>query len=36
VALETGGWLVGDEIRLSIEAEIVKQPEAAPEAVLVA
>lgn len=34
VALETGGWLVGDEIKISIEAEIVKQPEA--EAVAVA
>jgi len=33
VALETGGWLVGDEIRLNIEAEIVKQPEAVAEAV---
>ena len=30
VALETGGWLVGDEIHISIELEIVKQPEAAP------
>src|SRR5512139_2391805 len=29
VALETGGWLVGDEIHISIELEIVKQPEAA-------
>ncbi len=28
VALETGGWLVGDEIHISIELEIVKQPEA--------
>lgn len=28
VALETGGWLVGDDIRLNIEAEIIKQPEA--------
>lgn len=28
VALETGGWLVGDEVKISIEAEIVKQPEA--------
>jgi polyisoprenoid-binding protein YceI len=33
VALETGGWLVGDDIRLNIEAEIVKQPEAVAEAV---
>jgi polyisoprenoid-binding protein YceI len=29
VALETGGWLVGDEIRISIEVELVKQPEEA-------
>ncbi|CAG0932580.1 hypothetical protein TFLX_02657 [Thermoflexales bacterium] len=27
VALETGGWLVGDDIHISIELEIVKQPE---------
>jgi polyisoprenoid-binding protein YceI len=32
VALETGGWLVSDEIKISIEAEIVKQPEAQPAA----
>ncbi len=32
VALETGGWLVGDDIHINIELEIVKQPEAAPEA----
>ncbi len=30
VALETGGWLVGDDI--SIELEIVKQPETVPAA----
>ena len=36
VALETGGWLVGDEIHVNIELEIVKQPEAAPEAALAA
>ena len=30
VALETGGWLVGDTINITIEAEIVKQPEAVP------
>ncbi len=30
VALETGGWLVGDEVKISIEAEIVKQLEAVP------
>ena len=28
VALETGGVLVGEEVKLEIEAEIVKQPEA--------
>ncbi len=27
VALETGGWLVGDQINVSIDLEIVKQPE---------
>lgn len=27
VALETGGWLVGDDININIELEIVKQPE---------
>ncbi len=27
VALETGGWLVGDEIHLSLELEIMKQTE---------
>jgi polyisoprenoid-binding protein YceI len=30
VALETGGVLVGDEITISIELEIIKQAEAAP------
>jgi polyisoprenoid-binding protein YceI len=30
VALETGGMLVGDEVTISIELELVKQPEAAP------
>lgn len=30
VALETGGWLVSDDINISIELEIVKQPEAVP------
>jgi polyisoprenoid-binding protein YceI len=29
VALETGGILVGDQVNISIELEIVKQPEAA-------
>jgi polyisoprenoid-binding protein YceI len=27
VALETGGWLVGDEIKIDLELEIVKQEE---------
>ena len=27
VALESGGWLVGDEIKITLELEIVKQPE---------
>lgn len=29
VALETGGWLVGDVIQVNIELEIIKQPEEA-------
>jgi polyisoprenoid-binding protein YceI len=29
VALETGGWLVGDEVKIDIELEIIKQPETA-------
>ncbi len=29
VALETGGWLVSDEITISIEVELVRQPEQA-------
>jgi polyisoprenoid-binding protein YceI len=32
VALETGGWLVGDEVKINLEVEIVKQPEAQPVA----
>lgn len=32
VALETGGWLVGDEITIDIELEIVKQVEEAETA----
>jgi polyisoprenoid-binding protein YceI len=36
VALETGGWLVGDEININIELEIVKQPEAVPAAAVAA
>ena len=31
VALETGGWLVGDEIKINIQLEIVQQPEQAEE-----
>ena len=30
VALEAGGWLVGDEITVNIEIELNKQPEAQP------
>ena len=29
VALETGGWLVGDEVTINLELEIVKQAQAA-------
>jgi polyisoprenoid-binding protein YceI len=36
VALETGGWLVGDEVKINIEAEIIKQVETQPEAEAVA
>ena len=32
VALETGGWLLGDDVHINIELEIVQQPEAAPAA----
>ena len=32
VALETGGWLVGEEIKISIELELVKQPDQVEEA----
>lgn len=32
-ALETGGWLVGDEIKIDIEVELVKTPEEEKEAV---
>jgi polyisoprenoid-binding protein YceI len=35
VALETGGVLVGEEVTINIELEIVKQAEAEPEAVAV-
>lgn len=31
VALETGGWLVGKEISIEIEAEFVQQPESVQE-----
>lgn len=33
VALETGGWLVGDEVNISIDLQAVKQEEAEQEAV---
>ena len=33
VALEAGGWLVGDEITIQIEAELTKQPVAEAEGV---
>jgi polyisoprenoid-binding protein YceI len=36
VALETGGWLVGDQITISIELELVKQVEQPQEAETVA
>ena len=32
VALETGGWLVSDEISVDIQIELVKTPEQQPEA----
>jgi polyisoprenoid-binding protein YceI len=32
VALETGGWLVGDDVHINVELEIVQQPEAVPMA----
>jgi polyisoprenoid-binding protein YceI len=31
VALETGGWLVGDEIKISIEIELIKVDEPQPQ-----
>jgi len=30
MALETGGWLVGDQININIDLEIVKQPQQQP------
>lgn len=36
VALETGGWLVGDDININIDLEIVKQPETVPGAAVAA
>jgi polyisoprenoid-binding protein YceI len=30
VALETGGWLVGDEIKIDLELEIIRQTELEP------
>ena len=35
VALETGGWLVGDQITITIELELVKQVEQPEDAELV-
>jgi polyisoprenoid-binding protein YceI len=32
VALETGGWLVGDTITIEIDAEIIQQPQEQPAA----
>jgi polyisoprenoid-binding protein YceI len=31
VALETGGWLVGDQVKISAEVELIAVPDAAPE-----
>ena len=36
VALESGGWLVGDEIAINIELELIKQAEPVEELVAVA
>lgn len=36
VALETGGILVGDQINIAIELEVVKQPDAVPAEAVVA
>jgi hypothetical protein len=36
VALETGGWLVGDTITITIELELIKQVEQPQEADAVA
>jgi polyisoprenoid-binding protein YceI len=33
VALETGGWLVGDEIKIEVELELIKQDVTQPAAV---
>jgi polyisoprenoid-binding protein YceI len=30
VALEAGGWLVGEQVRVNLDLEIVKQPETVP------
>jgi polyisoprenoid-binding protein YceI len=35
-ALETGGWLVGDDIKVEIDIEFVKTPETVPQAAAVA
>lgn len=34
VGLEAGGWLVGDQVRINVEMELVQVPEAVVEAVL--
>lgn len=36
VALEAGGWLVGDKINIEIELELIKVPEAQPETAVAA
>ena len=36
VALETGGWLVSDDLHISIDLEIIKQPETVPVAAVAA
>lgn len=36
VALETGGWLVGDDINITMELEIIQQPETVPVAAVAA
>ena len=31
VALETGGWLVGDQVKINVDLELMYQPDAVPE-----